>query len=88
VVARARVWCWCGSDSVKARNVERSGRAALVAYKGERFALVRGPARLVRAGEPEYDEITQAFLAKYGREETYGNDVLVEITPARVSAGE
>jgi PPOX class probable F420-dependent enzyme len=88
VVHDGRVWCWCEGTSVKAANVRRTGRAALVAYKGQAGALVRGPARLLGPDDPAYGPVTRAFLAKYRREETYGNDALVEITPERVSAWE
>ena len=48
IVDEGRVYVWCRSSSVKARNVARSGRAALTAYQGGyRFVLVRGPARLM-----------------------------------------
>ena len=85
VVDGGRVYVWCHATSVKARNAAREGRAALVAYKGRAFALVRGTARLLSADDDDYERITAAFLAKYAREETYGNDCLIEITPERVS---
>lgn len=86
VVEDGRVYCWMHASSVKARNAARTGTAALVAYKGNTYALVRGPARLLNADDPAYARITGAFLAKYEREETYGNDALVEITPDKVVA--
>lgn len=85
VVRDGKAYAWCHATSVKARNAARAGRAALVAYKGQRGVLVRGPVRLIRAGEPGYDEVARAFLAKYDRAETYGNDLLIEIAPERVS---
>lgn len=85
VVDAGLVYCWCKATSAKARNAARAARAALVAYKGEAFVLVRGPARALTAKDEPYERITRAFLTKYRREETYGNDTLVEITPARVS---
>ncbi len=80
-----RVYVWCKARSVKAKNVGREGRAALVAYKGNDGVLVRGPARLLNANDPAYAAVTQAFLVKYERHETYGNDTLIEIEPVRVS---
>jgi PPOX class probable F420-dependent enzyme len=85
LVRDGRVYCWCQSSSHKAHNVAREGRAALVAYKSRDGVLVRGPARLIPAGEDGYEEIARAFLDKYKREERYGNDVLIEITPDRVT---
>jgi len=84
LVDDGRVYVWCPSASAKARNAAREGRAALTAYKGHAFVLVRGPAGLLRAGDERYEQVSQAFLRKYNREETYGNDVLIEITPEHV----
>ena len=86
VIDGGRVYVWCHATSVKARNAAREGKAALVAYKGQAFALVRGSARVLRADHPDYERITAAFLAKYERTEAYGNDALIEISPARVSS--
>lgn len=86
VLRDGKVYVWCEAGSVKARNAARTKRAALTAYKGHPGVLVRGPLRLIAKGEPGYDEITREFLSKYDREETYGNDLLIEITPERVSA--
>ena len=88
LVYRGKAYAWCEGDSVKVGNVRRSGRAAIMAYKGRAAALVRGPARTLTAADPSYEEITRGFLAKYNREETYGNDTLVEVTPERVAAWE
>jgi F420H(2)-dependent biliverdin reductase len=88
VVRGGKVYAWCESDSAKVANVRRAGKAAMLGYKGVAAALVRGPARLLEAGHESYSEITDAFLAKYQRRETFGNDVLVEITPERVTAWE
>lgn len=85
VVEDGKVYVWCHATSVKARNTARTGRAALTAYKGHDFALVRGPARLLDAGDPAYERITGRFLSKYDRTEAYGNDTLIEITPERVA---
>jgi PPOX class probable F420-dependent enzyme len=85
LVRDGRVYCWCKASSHKARNVAREARAALVAYKSHDGVLVRGPARLIPAAEDGYEEIARAFLDKYKREERYGNDVLIEITPERVT---
>jgi PPOX class probable F420-dependent enzyme len=84
VVHGGKVYAWSQERSVKVQNVRRSGRAAMLVYRGNSHALVRGPARLLHAGDAGYDEITRAFLTKYEREETYGNDVLVEVSPDRV----
>lgn len=79
VVRAGRAYVWCRSDSAKARNAARGGWVAIAASKGHAGVMVRGPARLIRAGESGYDELARSFLAKYGREETYGNDTLIEI---------
>lgn len=86
VVRDGRVYVWCRATSRKARNAAREGRAALVAYKGHDGVLVRGRVRLLQAADPAYGSITAAFLAKYERDETYGNDTLIEITPHRVTS--
>jgi len=88
VVHDGKVYVWAESESVKVANVRRTGTAAMLGYKGMAAALVRGPSRLLTTGDADYAEITNAFLTKYNREETYGNDVLVEITPERVTAWE
>jgi nitroimidazol reductase NimA-like FMN-containing flavoprotein (pyridoxamine 5'-phosphate oxidase superfamily) len=86
VVRDRKVYAWAHSASAKVRNAEAQGRAAMVAYKGHVGVLVRGRVRLLHPGDAGYSEIAAAFLAKYQREETYGNDTLVEISPDRVSA--
>lgn len=86
VVYGGKVYAWCESDSVKVANVKRAGKAAMLGYKGVSAALVRGPARVLTSDNAHYGDITQSFLTKYNREETFGNDVLVEITPDRVTA--
>ena len=88
VVYGGKVYAWCESDSAKVANVKRTGKAAMLGYKGVAAALVRGPARVLTVDNASYEEITRAFLTKYDREETFGNDVLVEITPDRVTAWE
>jgi general stress protein 26 len=88
VVYGGKAYAWCESDSAKVANVRRSGKAALLGYKGVSAALVRGAARVLTVDNASYDLITRQFLAKYKREETYGNDVLVEISPDRVTAWE
>ncbi len=88
LVRDGKVYAWVESGSVKARNVGREGRAALTAYKGGAGALVRGPARLLTATDPSYEAIARGFLQKYDREEVYGNDTLIEITPERATAWE
>jgi predicted pyridoxine 5'-phosphate oxidase superfamily flavin-nucleotide-binding protein len=88
VVYGGRAYVWAESDSVKVANVRRTGKGALLGYKGMSAALVRGPARVLTADNASYKDITDEFLSKYKREETYGNDVLVEISPDRVTAWE
>lgn len=78
------VWVWCEASSIKARNAVREGRAALVAYKGSDGVLVRGPVRILHAGDDGYDEIVAGFLQKYPRE-PHANDTLIGIAPDRVS---
>lgn len=87
IVDAGKVYVWCQATSVKARNAERAGVAALTAYKGHDFVLARGPVRMLDASDADYGRVTQMFLAKYDRTETYGNDTLIEITPARISSG-
>ena len=88
VVRNGKVYSWCEGDSVKARNAQRTGKAAIMAYKGTDGALVRGPARLLTQADPGYEEIAKGFLSKYDREETFGNDTLIEVTPERVATWE
>ena len=86
VVRDDLVYCWCESWSAKARNAARTGVAAITGYKGHAFVMTRGPVRIIAKGEPRYDEITQGFLDKYEREESYGNDTVIELTPAHISS--
>lgn len=88
VVYGGKVYAWCESDSAKVRNVKRTGKAAMLGYKGVSAALVRGAARILTSENASYAQITREFLTKYEREESFGNDVLVEITPERVTAWE
>ena len=88
VVRDGLVYAWAESDSVKVRNVRRENRAAMLAYKGNSGTLVRGAARLLTAEDPSYEAITRAFLEKYQREEIFGNDTLIEISPERTSVWE
>jgi hypothetical protein len=81
-----RVYCWCESWSQKAKNAARTGRATITGYKGHAFVMVRGEVRIIAKGEEGYDEITQGFLDKYEREESYGNDTVIELTPEHVSS--
>ncbi len=85
LVEGGKVYVWCRRTSRKARNVERDGRASLVGYKGNDGVLVRGAARLLSAEDQRYEALTAAFLWKYARDETYGNDVLIEIDPEHVT---
>lgn len=86
VTGGGKVYVWCESDSVKAANARRTGLAALTAYKGQAGVLVRGSVLAITKGTPEYESITQRFLAKYDRTEEFGNDLVLEITPAHVAA--
>jgi len=81
-----KVYCWCQRTSQKARNAARARRAAIVGYKGHAFVSVRGPVNIIGIGEPGYDAIARGFLDKYEREETYGNDTLIELSPEHVSS--
>lgn len=80
-----KVYAWSESDSVKVANVRRTGTAAMLGYKGHAAALVRGTARALTRDFAHYDYITKGFLEKYKREETFGNDTLVEVSPDRVA---
>ena len=86
LVRADKVYVWCERTSQKARNAIRAGRAGLVGYKGHAFVSVRGPVNIIALGEPGYDEIARGFLDKYKREETYGNDTLIEITPEHIAS--
>lgn len=86
VLARnEKVYVWCSARSVKGRNAALGGKAAVTAYKGPAGILVRGAIRLIPKGARGYDELAKAFLKKYQREETYGNDLMIEVKPERVS---
>ena len=84
VVGGGTVYTWGRGTSARLRNVLANQRAALVAYKGDAYVMVRGPVRLLTADDPEYARTTALFLSKYQREETYGNDVLIAIEPVTV----
>ena len=86
MVRNDKVYVWAQRTSQKARNATRAGRAALVGYKGHAFVSVRGPVAIISIGQPGYEEITRGFLDKYEREETYGNDTLIEITPDHIAS--
>jgi hypothetical protein len=81
-------YIWTESGSAKGRNAQRGGRVALMAYKGTSGVLIRGTAILLRKGDPGYEELARAFLDKYDREETYGNDLIVGVSPERVATWE
>ena len=87
VIHEGHAYVWCHRSSVKARNVIREGRAAIVAYKGHAFVLIRGKARMLEPDDPSYTAITQMFLDKYERTEAFGNDALIQITPDRIVKG-
>jgi hypothetical protein len=78
------VYTWCRSGAARLRNIARNPRAAIVAYKGNSYVMVRGAARALTAADEPYARVTRMFLEKYNREETYGNDTLVEITPEKI----
>ena len=80
-----KVYAWSESDSVKVANVRRTGKAAVLGYKGRAAALVRGTARALTKDFAHYAFITEGFLKKNNREESYGNDTLVEVSPDRVA---
>lgn len=86
VVHDGRVYSWCHATSVKARNAARNGAATFLVYKGNDWVMVRGRARVFGADDPSYEQVTQMFLRKYDRTETYGNDVLVEVQADEVAS--
>ncbi|HEV2685057.1 MAG TPA: pyridoxamine 5'-phosphate oxidase family protein [Actinomycetota bacterium] len=86
LVRDGKVYVWSQATSQKARNAARARRAGLVGYKGHSFVSIRGPVNIISIGVPIYDEITRGFLDKYEREESYGNDTLIEITPEHVAS--
>ena len=53
LVYGGKPYAWCESDSMKVANVRRTGKAALLGYKGTSAALVRGPARVDTLGKIE-----------------------------------
>jgi general stress protein 26 len=85
VVCDGKPQIWCRSDSVKARNAEREGRAALTAYKGNSFVSVRGAVTLIHAEDARYEEITRAHSEKYSGREQPDNDLVIEVSPDRIS---
>ena len=88
VVLDATPHVWIESDSVKARNARREGRAALIAYKGQQGVLVRGALRFIETTDPDYPTITKRFLDKYKRDENFGNDLVIAVAPDRVTSWE
>lgn len=84
VVCDGKPAVWCRSDSVKARNATREGRAALTAYKGNSFVSVRGAVILIRKDDPRYEEIIRAHREKYPGDQP-DNDLAIEVSPDRVS---
>lgn len=85
VVDGGKAYSWGHAGSARLRNVAATGTVALTAYKGaQSFVMVRGAARTLQEGDADYERITALFLKKYQREETYGNDTLLEITPAKI----
>lgn len=85
VVDGDAVYVWAHRTSRKAQNAQRTGRASLVSYKGQSGVLVRGASEILDASHPDYRRITERFLSKYQRGETYGNDTLIKIAAERVS---
>lgn len=85
VVDGGRAYSWGHAESARLRNLRANPKIALVAYKGQQsFVMVRGVARILTQADDEYARITQLFLKKYDREETYGNDTLTEIAPEQI----
>jgi nitroimidazol reductase NimA-like FMN-containing flavoprotein (pyridoxamine 5'-phosphate oxidase superfamily) len=84
VVDGGRVYTWGKESSKRIAHIKRTARAALVAYKGNAYVMVSGAATILRDDDENYGRITEMFLAKYQREETYGNDALVAIEPEQV----
>ena len=85
LVADDKVYVWTRARSRKVANVAHAGIAALTAYKGNDFVLVRGRARVLDATDPSYEQLARSFLRKYDRDETFGNDRLIEILPEKIS---
>lgn len=85
VVDGGRAYSWGHARSARARNLKANPKASIVAYKGgQSFVMLRGAARILTEADPEYARITQLFLKKYDREETYGNDTLIEVAPDQI----
>ena len=81
-----KVYVWSQRTSQKARNAARAGRASIVGYKGHAFVSVRGPVKIIFFRQETAYEIARGFLDKYQREETYGNDTLIQLSPEHVSS--
>ena len=87
IVRDQRIYSWVEDDSVKARNVRREGTAAVTGYMGNFFAMARGRARTIEQRDAPYDDLAEGFLRKYDREEVYGNNLFIEISPEHVVYG-
>lgn len=59
----------------------------MTGYMGNLFAMAQGTARTIGQRDGAYEALANGFLRKYDREEVYGNDLFIELTPARVVYG-
>ena len=72
-------------ETVKARNVRRTGRASIAEHTATLWATVEGPAR-VCADEATLATARAAYLERFGRPDTWGTCVVV-LRPDRVLHG-
>lgn len=86
VVDDGKVYSWGKSTSTRAEYLRHRPLAAITAYKGHDFVMVRGSVELFEASAPDYPRLTGLFLDKYERTETYANDLVIELTPEEIVA--
>ena len=72
-------------ETVKARNVRRTGRASIAEHTSTLWASVEGPARVCE-DEETLATARVAYLERYGRPDTWGTCVIV-LSPDRVLHG-
>jgi hypothetical protein len=84
VVDDGKVYTWCRSSARRVGFLRERPLASITAYRGNDFACARGPVNFYDSNWARYSELTKAFLDKYERTETYGNDLLVELDPVSV----
>ncbi|MFP5224768.1 MAG: pyridoxamine 5'-phosphate oxidase family protein [Actinomycetota bacterium] len=84
LVDDGKVYTWCRTTARRVGFLRARPVASITAYRGNDFACARGPVAFRDPSWSGYERITAAFLDKYERDETYGNDLLVELDPISV----